>query len=230
MSEIENDLNAKFQIDYNNNNQNPNEGNNFPIMNPNSENYTVSQNIYDANAPLVQNTNINEQQPINNFNQNQDNLNVNLNFNPPQNNTNDLNTNPQYNNNNQQIITNNQAPNIINNDTKINFPQPFSNLENKEPMVAPQFNNIQQPVSINQNSIGVYNQPNFNQPYFNQPYTNRPNYQVHLPQQYNNIEEQPRNSNSNPWVICCVSTALCCFCCCCFLPMLIGLSLSSQYK
>ena len=121
--------------------------------------------------------------------------------------------------NNDQITVEDQNPPpvstpIINNDkneviNKIQIPEPYSNNEINEPIVASQSNNFQQNLAINQNPYMAQNFIPFrNDPYINPQY----NCQVQYRPVYPVYPVSKRNSNDCSF--CCKCLAIFCVVCC----------------
>ena len=108
---------------------------------------------------------------------------------------------PNFDNRNNLNIPNNDTPN------QIYIPSPYTNAENNEPIVIPQYGNIQQNIGIN---------PSPNNYLTNQPFPNNQNpYQVQIPQS-NNVTSPPKNQND-----CCMCICISCFGIFCVICMLI---------
>ena len=165
-----------------NNQPNQNENNGF------NNNYPEE---YQNQAPPPQYFNNIPQQPINNENQN---ITVGLS------NANEIYNNQINNGVNNQPIYNKPEPinetNYINNVNQIKpvIPQPYTNLENNEPMVC------------NKNTNNYYMQePYINGPYINNPMNNQNYY--YQQQQYQNMQQ---NKNKNNWAACEIGCAIIC--------------------
>ena len=194
MSDYDNQLNIHFQDPNNEQNQINNNG---LSINENVE-YSDSNNIYEVQAPPPQLNNDIQPQPDNN--------NTDITVQPYPNEI----SKPCNQSESPTIIDkipppciNNQNQNITNNPNKISIPEPYNNNQGSEPIVAPEYNNIQQPINIAQYSNSNYKAI---QPFRNIQYVNYQNNN----QQYNDVKEQDTCDK-----ICKVCIWICGISCCC---------------